>query len=950
MMLSSSSSSSSGRWRSSHSQLESQQPLRPYHQREQQSQEMLQGNAHFASLLQRPREGPPKPQVVTHTTVPEPLVAPALPARQQQQLPAPRPSSSATPATFSPRAFVQVQPQLQRGCEDVQHQRVPAGGTSATVASVGGGDGLDDSSSSAPNTANMAEWWSRDGFLLSHQDECDSTSRNGTYQLATTSSTMTDQRSASPKQAAPVELGDDATCLSDLRRRVAAQVEKCGPRRPAGPGAAAASTALVSQSLSTSSCGCPTSCTCRSDTPDSDVFGVSADAHRRARRASHARPARQPHTPSTAARRDAYPSCKVRGTQCMTYCSDASSETGTTPVQWSSDKDSDSLCSSCCRCHCDCSLSFREWRHAQHEDIEFPPKLPTASSTEGSSGSGDDASLCSFCRGAAHTGAIRRRSTASSFTHQDDPCSEALRGDRLSAEVPLLLRLSTSGASCVTMGGSAGNAATRVELEQADRRLACLQGASALLGDAAGERRGAYDGVTAAVRQPDRCTGSAQTEAVTATAPTASQSEEQRYRHAGKEAAEWKSLAAAAAAAHCAEVALPLLQGELATFEARTAVQQQAYLDVVAAQMRAFHDEVRQRTRELMDLQLQYQRQLEQQHVTQQGEAEAAGRTAARVDCATSPMETSCAAAAGEPTPKAAPPSVPLQRDVGTQHSDGALELLEAARTEAASWVAQQLLFMEAERRDTVAQDEAESRDRLLNVVEGPCRSQLLLCQAQLLHWQQECAAVRQRTFLAADLHALELRERLARQELTGESSVAQHELFESFEKQRCQAAEEAMHSQVKLLKDELTSVQSKLEMVEAEHADTLEHARQLRLQLVHALRMPTVTLVDRSAVSTATCGASDAAIAAAAYAYACATAGPEHSGTVGILRDTSQGGTDITSNAHAASSTGLGTGVVGWHTLLSGSDGGLDLPVHRRFAHAHQEALRVTRAQSRTV
>ncbi|CAM37031.2 conserved hypothetical protein [Leishmania braziliensis MHOM/BR/75/M2904] len=946
MMLSSSSSSSSGRWRSSHSQLVSQQPLRPYHQREQQSQEMLQGNAHFASLLQRPREGPPQPQVVTHTTVPGPLVAPALPARQQQQLPVPRPSSCATPATFSPRAFVQVQPQLQRGCEDVQHQRVPAGGTSATVASVGGGDGLDDSSSPAPSTANVAEWWSRDGSLLSHQDESDSTSCDGTYQLATTSSTMTDQRSASPKQAAPVELGDDATCLSDLRRRVAAQVEKCGPRRPAGPGAAAASTALVSQSLSTSSCGCPTSCTCRSDTPDGDVFVVSADAHRRARRASHARPARQPHTPSTAARRDAYPSCKARGTQYMTYCSDASSETGTTPVQWSSDKDSDSLCSSCCRCHCDCSLSFRERRHAQHEDTEFPSKLSTASSTEGSRGSGDDASLCSFCRGAAHAGAMRRRGTAASFTHQDNPCRDALRGDRLSAEVPLLLRLSTSGASCVPMGGSAGYAATRVELEQADRRLACLQGAPALLGDAAGERRGAYDGVTAAVRQPDRCTGSAQTEAVTATAPTASQSEEQRCRHAEKEAAEWKSLAAA----HCAEVALPLLQDELASFEARTAVQQQAHLDVVAAQMRAFHDEVRQRTRELMDLQLQYQRQLEQQHVTQQGEAEAAGRTAARVDCATSPMETSRAAAAGEPTPKAAPPSVPLQRDVGTQHSDGTLELLAAVRTEAASWVAQQLLFMEAERRDTVAQDEAESRDRLLNVVEGPCRSQLLLCQAQLLHWQQECAAVRQRTFLAADLHALELRERLARQELTGESSLAQHELFESFEKQRCQAAEEAVHSQVKLLKDELTSVQSKLEMVEAEHADTLEHARQLRLQLVHALRMPTVTLVDRSAVSTATCVAGDAAIAAAAYAYATATAGTEHGGAVGILGETSQGGTDITSNAHAASSTGLGTGAVGWHTLLSGIDGGLDLPVHRRFAHAHQEALRVTRAQSRTV
>lgn len=878
------------------------------------------------SFLQRPREDPPPPQVAAHNAVPAPratAAAVALPAPEQQQLmPSHKTFSSAAAAALSP-------PRLQREREHPQYRRVPTDGTSATATCRGGG--IEDSSS-APSAASGSASWPYEMSVLPHHDEHSGRSSDGTYQFTTTSSTMTERRPVSPKHATSVELSDDATCLADLRRRTATQAEKRGPRHQAAPGGVGSNAAVVSASLSTSSCGCPTSCTCRSDVLDDDVFGVSADVHRRAWPTWCVRPASRPRVAGADARRDACTAWKVRAAQDMTLCSDASSETGTTPLQQSSEEESDDLCSSCRQRRCDFGHPSPEWRRAQHGDGEPSLKLSSEGSSEGDIGGGDDGSLCSLCKTAARTRAVHQGGAAASFAHQDDPSSEAVHKNRQCAGVPPLLRLSIPCSSAAAKRGSANDAAAMAQREGDDRRVVYMQSAAALANDADGERRGAHSGAVAAAREPDRCTGSTQTDTVAAAATTAGLSEEQRRRDAEQEAADLKCIAAA----HCAEVTLPLLQGELASFEARAAAQQQARFDVVERQLQVYLDEFRQRMHGLSDLQMQ-------QCATLQAEAEAARRAAARVDRATSPTDSALVA-------EAASSPASSQRTVGTQHSDGTLELLTVVRTEAASWMAQLLLSIEAERRDAVTQDEIESRDRLLQVVEEPCRRQLLRCQAELLHWQQECAAVRHQASFASDLRALELHERLARQELSDEASMGRRELGEAFERQLGRAAEAAAHSQVKALEDELAKVRSKLSIVEAEHADTLEHAKQLRLQLIHALRMPTVTLVDRSGVSAAPRSAGDAA-AAAAYGYANVTAEMERGDTLGVRRDTHQGCADSAPQAHTASLTGSGTGVAAWHTAPSGTHDGLeDFPVHVRFARAHQEALRATRAQCRTV
>ncbi|GET85936.1 hypothetical protein, conserved [Leishmania tarentolae] len=898
MMLSSSSSSSGGWW----------PPLsRPTSLPQHQQQGAMQGNAHYRLLLQQPREGLPHSQVGAHDTVAAPSAIAALLSKRQQ-----------------------------REREHQLHQRVPPDATSAPVASRDCG-GIDDSSS-APSAASVPTSWSTESSNWRHHADNSGRPSGGTYQPTTISSTMTDRCPFSPKHATVVESRDDETCLADLRRQVAAQVEKRGPRRSPASDALGASAAAVSPLLPTSSSGgCRTSCVRRCDTPDDDALGVSADAHRRRRPASHGRPASRPRMAGVDAQRGADTECKASVAQELTRCSDSSSETGTTPLQWRSQEDSDDLCSSCRHHYCDCGHSCLDWRGSQHSDNDFTLKLSCEGRSEGDFGGGEDSSLCSVCRVVARTHAVYQGGATAFCGQPEDLFSEAVRGHRLCAGVPPLLHFSAPRTSAATKGGSASDVTTMTQCERVDRRMTYMQSADALVSDADGEHRGTHDGAAAATRELDRCTGSTQTDAAVAAATTTSLSEEQRLRHAEQEAAELKGIAAA----HCAEVTLPLLQSELASFEARAALQQQVRFDEVESQLRVYLDEFRQGIQELSDIQMQ-------QRAVQQEVAEAAQRAAAHVDRATSPIDTTCTSEAVDSAMQAAPSPVPPQRTVGTQYSDGTLERLTVVQAEAESWMVQLLFSIEAERRDALTQDEAECRDWLLHAVEEPCRRRLLRCRAELLHWQHECATVRHRASFAFDLRELALHERLARQELTEEVSVAQHEIIEDFERQLRQTAAAAAHAQMKALENELAKVQSKLSVVEAEHADTLEHAKQLRLQLIYALRMPTVTLVDRSTISAEARG--DAA-AAATYPYANMTTETWRSHTLGMRGDTHNGCADSAPSVPVASATGSGTGVAARPTISSGVHEGLeDLPVHRRFARAHQEALRVTRAQCRTV
>ncbi|KAG5486728.1 hypothetical protein LSCM1_07982 [Leishmania martiniquensis] len=879
-MLSSSSSSSLCGWRLPHREPPppSQPPVK------------LLGTDYCTSLVERSHEAPPPPQKAAYAPARDSRAAAvALPAQEQWQ-------------------------QLQCDREHLPRQWMPARSTPATVERGNDDGGVDDLPSSVPSAANMpAWWWCREGSMTPHDDV------DGTFQ-STASSSATAQRRAPPRHVAQVEARGEAECLADLRRRVAAQVERRGHGRPAAPcSASAASTATFSLLSTSSSCGCPTSCTCRSETPDDAAFAVSVDVDRGARRASRVRPAGRPRMANTATRRAAQTGYKAEASQDTKHFSDASSETGTTPVQQSSDEESDDLCSSCRYRHRDCGRAALEWCYAQQSDAQSLRKLPSEGSTEDGSGGGEGASLCSLCQAAARAPVADRRGSAASYARQDDSFGQAVREDGLLAEVPFLLHLSTPGISGTAKQRNANGAATMVQRESTAHRLAYLNSAAALAGDADGERRGVCDGATARMRELDRSNGSTQTDAVAPVGATANPSAQQCGPHSEEADVRLRGITDA----RYAELAVLLLQKELASFEARTALQQQVCFDAVASKMQGYYEEVRQQAQELIDRQWQHQQLLEQQRAARQEGAEAARRAAARVDRATSPVQNALVVQAADSAPQAALPALLPQRAVGTQHSDGTLELLTTVRTAAASWMAQLLLSLEAERRNAVAQDEAECRSQLLHV-EVTCQNQLLRGQAQLLYWQKKCAAVRHETSFVSDVHALDLRERLARQQLCEEAALAQRDLIGAFERQRCQAAEAAARSRVKLLETEVVNVESKLAHAEAEHAEALEHVKQLRLQLIYALRMPTVTLVDHSSMSAAARGTG---------------AGAAYGDMVGVQGGAHQGSADALPSAHAASSTGAGI-----------DEGPFDLPVHRRFARAHQEALRVTRAQCRTV
>ncbi|KAG5511202.1 hypothetical protein JKF63_07144 [Porcisia hertigi] len=836
-------------------------------------------------LLQRLPEASPQPQVVVRATVPGVRDATVSSAQGQQR------------------------PTLQCQREDLQHRCLPARDMRAMIASGCGSSAVDDPSppdfAQSPTAANVPGLWSCESSILPHWGEDDGSPSDGTYRSTTASSTITNGCAVSSRHGASVGSSDDIASLADLQRRVAAQVERRTSRPPAESNAVSINAARISSSSWTSSCGCPTSCTCRSDTPDDMAGVIPVDVHKRTSRASRVCVPSLPRIGRAAVRRGAYVDCEVMAAQDMSHCSDASSETGATPARWSSDEDGGDLCSSC--------------RHRCRDD----------STAFGGMDSEDD-SLCSVCKSHARARAVHRRGTAAPFAHRNDPFSEAVRTDALCPEVPPLLHLSTQRASCTGQRGGLSDAAAVAHRERADRKFAYIQRAAAFVGGVDDHRRSACDDVVAPVRELERCTGSTQTEAA-----------------AEQEVTEVKDITAP----HSGEVALPLLQGELASLEARTAAQQQAHIDAVTQQMRMYHEEAQQRTQELIDLQMQHRQQLEQQHLAQREEANAARHAGARVDCGTSPMETAFATEAVDSTQQGALSRVSPRHAVGTQHSDNTLELLTATRTEAASWMARLLLSMEAERRNAVLQDEAESREQLLHVIEESSRCQLLRCQAEVLYWRQECAAVAHRASFTLDVRELALRERLSRQELAEEAAATRRDIIGNLERQRFQAAEAAVHSQMNVLKAELDETRSKLVVVDAEHADTLEHARQLRLQLIHALRMPTVTLLDRSMASSEARGGDSSGGVASAYAYATATTETEDTHTLGARGYAGECDHGSSPNVLASSPTKPGTGLLARNTVWSGiHDGPNDLPVHRRFARAHQEALRVTRAQSRTV
>ncbi|KAK7201457.1 hypothetical protein NESM_000208700 [Novymonas esmeraldas] len=770
------------------------------------------------------------------------------------------PSSSALslPQRLSPNAFVQVQQQQERRQRHAHQLR-----RRCAAALRGDESGA---SRGADDTADDSAVWSHSSSILPH-----SSGNAGT--------------------ASRSDMSDSTGSGMEVRRRrpTAAPTRLGGVDRRAPPPGMDDDDDDDDAETESSSCGCPTSCSCRSgrELRHMPPAHLSCAARATGNRAS----ARVTPRCSRAADRQS-------SALDATRVSDASSETGATPpAQRSSDEDGDEVCSAC---RLSCRATGRR-----------PPLVfgyPVRGITTASGGTGSSASLCSSCAAAA-AAPVRMIGGGDAFT-------TAVHRDTLVPEVPPLLYLAAPAAAAARCGRVVGDAAVVTLREREERRLAYLRSAAALAGSAGGlaaDGSPAGDGDAASLcgrLEPQLC-GTPAGDAAAAAVEAAAAEETRRRAEQQQQQQQQAVELARTAAAHCVEVALPALHGELADVAARSAAQQQERMDALAAQLRVLHEELLTNRKHTEEQHHQQQQQRLLEHRRRE-EEEAARQRPSRVDSATSPLRAApLSTEAAVCVPAVTLPPAPPRRSVAVQHADGSLELLAAVRQDAARWTTALLCAAEVARRDALVQDEAELRLQLLCVLEEPCRRRTLHCEAQVLRGQAECLALQQRTTAAFNRFALEQSERLARQHLTSEAAAAHSDIRTAHVTERLRASDAAARHSAETLAARLADTQAELAALQSTHADTLEHVRHLRVQLIEALRMPTVTLADRASA-------------------------PVHAARSGGGRD---GGVEF-----AAATSACAT------TAAVGCESGEDMPVHRRFARAHQEALRVTRAQHRAV
>lgn len=556
---------------------------------------------------------------------------------------------------------------------------------------------------------------------------------------------------------------------------------------------------------------------------------------------------------------------------------------------------------------------------------------------------------------------------------QRDVFAEAIKADMMWTEVPPLLHLRYP--TSVTAGGEdGGNAAHKSdgtilsERERAELRAAYIRHAAALLagdddkrtttetphtneGDNNKNARVGGDAVAGPeVAVPVRCTSSTQTDKTFEELQNEEASRLARERAAAAAAEEEEKLKRARqheayaqlaeerlknlAATQCAEVALPMLQRELENYETRATQQQQQRFDTLLQQLHACQAQLQQeqaaREEALQEHRRQWEAEQQRTREVEQLRKEANRRDEGTVLDRDDAHFVLLAKASAD----AARAAVLASRSaVGTQHSDGTLERLASARGDATHWMTSQLLTLETERREDVVAWESEARHQLLHCVEEPTRRVLLKCQAGVLHAQQRWCGERDGAALKAELRVLQLQETIARQELTERGLTCLRETSEHFRKQRDDVVAAEMRRDLREAQQACKDTQQQLTALQAEHQDTLAHVRQLRLQLIHALRMPTITFNEASSTATSQLPAPGEALLNAAYAYATATVGGGDSGSSSGAAEQSR---SVSGNNGA--------------TVRSALREVEDMPVHRRFARAHQEALRVVRAQCRTV
>jgi hypothetical protein len=791
--------------------------------------------------------------------------------------------------TLSLDPYVQVQQQLYHPRVTTQEPRRSAGGGADVPTQISV------TSAAAAALSGVPGWWSCESSLLPDGSTVPTSSSSSSSSLCAASSSTaaklprraTLHTEAKAKAHSLAQLKDDVF-MYRMAQRTAGGAELLP---------------------STSSCGCPTICSCRTDDNE------------------------EPHHATRFS--------KVVSNDSGDFSSSsAASVTGATPADTSRTSDDSAgelyTASSCCSC---C--------HGAHHS-SFASSVSPGNSIDTSS-----RSLCSSCEAAARTHVMRfsahldrvRRGEAAESTcvsqrHrtrdtpyvQRDVFVDAVRDDAMWTEVPPLLHLSLPLAA----GGRAGkgtaawvdDATVLAERERAQRRAEYIRQAALL---AAGKNTDTEPAETV-----PRCTAGVQTDTIAGDESEekrrsserearVAQEEEERERQRRHEAKLAEERLRGFAAAQCAEVALPMLQREFASYETRASAQQQQQLEVLQQQLREYQRQAQERPAAWVEELRAYREQWEQQQ-QRAVELEELRRRARRRDAGTCLHDGDAASA----IPKVADGEQPQKatvkaerRAVGTQHSDGALEQLATVQSNAAAWLTDKLCLLEEDTRRAIGTAEEEARHNLLHVLEHPCRQVLLRCQNEVLQLRQRGFYDRQSAVINAEVQSLQLQEALARQELTAHSADCLHDIGKTFQRQLRQIDAAVAQAQLSQMRSELAEKQQQLSTLEAAHKDSLEHTRQLRLQLLHALRMPTVTFADPVAPSRVL--PPGAALMDAAYAYATATA---DGGQEGLRAD------------------GSGAATARDGALLREVD---DLPVHRRFARAHQEALRVVRAQCRT-
>lgn len=307
-----------------------------------------------------------------------------------------------------------------------------------------------------------------------------------------------------------------------------------------------------------------------------------------------------------------------------------------------------------------------------------------------------------------------------------------------------------------------------------------------------------------------------------------------------------------------------------------------------------------------------------------------------RLDSCTSPVETGLLF----PLPSRFSAAQLAQLSVGTQHGstlmdvDEALAQMEALRHSATTHLMQQemmaLFNAEESHRECIGEMEATARECCLTNGEGVARMQLVTYETRLLQLHQEQLTIQHHQFHRTAIADLLAMEAATRQAIDWSAAEAAEAIRDASRRAEILLLQRSKAEGVATLEAALSSANGAVASLQEELIGRVAEVARLRSELLRVLRLPTIQLASQPACGTSSCFAGGPLADADAIQ-------PEQDYGVPLAVAPSQRWSCTTSS---------------WINRGAGREGDADddLPVHRRFARAHQEALRATRAQCRRV